>query len=106
MKSLNPGVISKAGLCIKLGRGHWHACVGTWGRETRDLGTSSMERGDMWDGDAGRQIQGRGGRRDVNEYLSQYLFLRKYVLFMVNIRFHRLELLWTPYDVYTKYSRT
>ena len=53
------------------GRGHWDACVGTWGGETRDLGTSSMGRGDVWDGDAGRQIQGRGGRRDVNEYLSQ-----------------------------------
>ena len=45
----------------------------TRGRETRDLGTSSMGRGDVWDGDgdgdgdgdAGRQIQGRG---DVNEY--------------------------------------
>ena len=29
---------------------------------TRTLGTSSMGRGDVWDGDAGRQIQGRGGR--------------------------------------------
>ena len=38
------------------GRGHWDACVGTWdwGRVTRDLGTSSMGRGDVWDGDAGR----------------------------------------------------
>ena len=36
-------------------RGHWDACVGTWGRETKDLqGTASMRRGDMWDGDAGR----------------------------------------------------
>ena len=34
----------------------------TRGRETRDLGTSSMGRRDVWDGDAGRQIQGRGGR--------------------------------------------
>ena len=25
-------------LCIKLGRGHWDPCVGTWGREMRDLG--------------------------------------------------------------------
>ena len=39
--------------------------LGTWERETRDLGTSSMVRGDAWDGDAGRQIQ---GRRDVNDY--------------------------------------
>ena len=45
-------------------RGHWDVCVGlvTRGRETRDLGTSSMGRGDVWDADAGRQIQGRGGR--------------------------------------------
>ena len=28
---------------------------------TRTLGTSSMGHGDVWDGDAGRQIQGRGG---------------------------------------------
>ena len=27
--------------------------LGTWGRETRDLGTSSMGRGDVWDGNAG-----------------------------------------------------
>ena len=31
-------------------------------RETRDLETSSMGRGNVWDGDAGRQIQGRTGR--------------------------------------------
>ena len=24
-----------------------------WGREGRDVGTSSMRRGDVWDGDAG-----------------------------------------------------
>ena len=35
------------------GRGHWDACVGNWGRETRELGTSSMGRKDEWDGDAG-----------------------------------------------------
>ena len=33
----------------------------------------------------------------------RYLFLRENVLFMVNIRFHRPEPHWTPYDVYTKY---
>ena len=43
------------------GRGHWDACVGTWGRERNDLGTSIMRRGDLWDRDAGRQIQGRTG---------------------------------------------
>ena len=43
--------------------GHWDACVGTCDSET-----SSMGRGDVWDGDVGRQIQGRRGRGDVNEY--------------------------------------
>ena len=35
------------------GQGHWDACVGTWdlGRVGRDVGTSSMGRGDVWDGD-------------------------------------------------------
>ena len=57
-------------LCIKLGRGQGDGDIGTrmWGlvtrgRETRALGTSSIGRGDLWDGDAGGQIQGRGGRR-------------------------------------------
>ena len=52
-------------LCIKLGQGQGDGDIGTRvtrGRETRDLGTSSMGRGDVWNGDAGRQIQGRGGR--------------------------------------------
>ena len=35
--------------------------LGIWGRETRDLRTSSMGRRDVWDGDAGRQKQGRRG---------------------------------------------
>ena len=50
------------------GRGHCDACSGnfeSWKRETKDLGTSSMGRGDEWGGDAGRQIR---GRRDVNDY--------------------------------------
>ena len=53
-----------ARLCIKLGREEGDGDIGTrvWGlvtlgRETRDLGTSSMGRGDVWDGDVGRQIQ-------------------------------------------------
>ena len=44
-------------MCIELGWGHWDACVGglgNWGRETKDLGTSSMGRGDVWDRDRGR----------------------------------------------------
>ena len=54
------------------GRGHGDACVGTWGlgRETRDLGTSSMGRGDVWDGDVGLETQGRRGRGDDNDYQS------------------------------------
>ena len=35
----------------------------TWGRETGILGTSSMGRSDVWDGDTGTQ-----GARDVNDY--------------------------------------
>ena len=31
-----------------------------WGRETRDLRTSRMGRRDVWDGDQGSEIQGRG----------------------------------------------
>ena len=45
------------------GRGHRDACVGTWGRETRDLGTSSMGRGDV-----GTSKTGTQGTRDVNDY--------------------------------------
>ena len=57
-------------LCIQVGRGQgdgdgdigtrvWG--LGTWGRETRDLRTSSMGRGDVWDGDRGRQKLGCRG---------------------------------------------
>ena len=47
-------------LCIKVGRGQGDGDVGTrvwglgtWGRETRDLRTSSMGRGDVKYGDEG-----------------------------------------------------
>ena len=50
------------------GRGHRDACVGTWGRETRELRTSCMERGDVWDGDAGTSKTGTQGTGDVNDY--------------------------------------
>ena len=52
------------------GRGCGDACVGTlvWGRETRDLRTSSMGRGDVWDGDTGTLNQGCRGCRDDNDY--------------------------------------
>ena len=55
-------------LCIKVGQGQGDGDMGThvWefgtsGCESRDLGTSRMGRGDMWDGDVGRQKQGRRG---------------------------------------------
>ena len=40
--------------------------LGTWGRETRDLSTLSMGRGDVWD--AGTSKTGTQGTRDVNNY--------------------------------------
>ena len=56
-------------LCIKVGRGQGYGEIGThvwgfgtWGRETRDLRTSSMGRADVWDGDAGTSKQGCRGR--------------------------------------------
>ena len=62
-------------LRIKVGRGQGDGDIGTrvwglgtWGRETRDLRTSSMGRGDVWDGDAGTSNTGTQGTRDVNDY--------------------------------------
>ena len=62
-------------LCKKVGRGQGYGDIGTrvwglgtWGRETRDLRTSSMGRGDVWDGDAGTSKTGMQGTRDVNDY--------------------------------------
>ena len=67
--------LSEGGLCIKVGRGQGDKDIGTrvwglgtWGRETRDLRTSTMGRGDVWDGDAGTSNTGTQGRRDVNDY--------------------------------------
>ena len=61
-------------LCIKVGRGQGDGDIatrvwglGTRGRETRDLRTSSMERGDVWDGDAGTSNTGTQGTQDVND---------------------------------------
>ena len=34
--------------------------MGTCGREGRDAGTSSMERGDVWDGDVGTSNRDAG----------------------------------------------
>ena len=63
------------GLCIKVGRGQGDGDIGTrvwglgnWGRETRDLRTSSIGRGDVWDGDTGTSNTGTQGMRNVNDY--------------------------------------
>ena len=62
-------MIIRERLCIKVGRGQedgdmgtrvWG--LGTWGRETRDMTTSSMGRGDIWDGDAGTSKTGTQAR--------------------------------------------
>ena len=42
-------------LCIKVGRGHWDACVGTW-----ELGTRDERLGDIKYGTRGCVGQGRG----------------------------------------------
>ena len=62
-------------LCIKVGRGQGYGDIGmlvwglgTWRRETRDLRTSSMGGGDVWDGDAGTSKTAVQGTRDVNDY--------------------------------------
>ena len=55
----SPVYLPISGLCIKLGRGQGDRGIGTrvcgdlGHGETRDLGTSSMGRGDVWDGNAG-----------------------------------------------------
>ena len=47
--------------------------LGTWGRETRDLRTSSMGRGDVWGGDVKNRDTGDAGcerllqKSEVNE---------------------------------------
>ena len=43
------------GLCIKLGRGHWDAYVGTWDLGTRDAGLEDNKYGTR-----GRVRRGRG----------------------------------------------
>ena len=61
------------GLCIKVGREQGDGGIrtrvgglGTGGRETRDLRTSSMGRGD-----AGTSNTGTQGTQDVNDYCSE-----------------------------------
>ena len=57
-------------LCIKVGRGHWDAFVGTWDLGTRDEGLEDIKYGTR-----GRVGRGRGtsntgtqGTRDANNY--------------------------------------
>ena len=62
-------------LCIKVGRGQGDGDIGTrvwglgtWGRDTRNLRTSSVGRKDVWDGDTGTSKTGTQGTRHVNDY--------------------------------------
>ena len=75
IKQLQANQLALTRLCIKVGRGQgdgdfgtrvWG--LGTYGRETRDLRTSSVGRGDVWDGDAGTSNTGTQRTRDVNNY--------------------------------------
>ena len=50
-------------LCIKVGRGHGDACVGT-----RDVGTRDEGLEDIKYGTRGRVERGRGGCGDDNDY--------------------------------------
>ena len=62
--------------------------LGTWGRETRDLRTSSMGRGEVWDGDAGTSNTGRwgrgmwiiiakvGGKCDISHFPREYVLVK------------------------------
>ena len=52
---------SKKGLCIKVGWGHWDACVGTWGHQVWDVETCGTRKREVKDRDAG----------DVNDQLQK-----------------------------------
>ena len=45
--------------------------LGTWGRETRDLRTSSMGRRDVWDREAEMSKTGTQVTPDVNDYCKR-----------------------------------
>ena len=59
--------------------------LGTWGRETGDLRTSSMGCGDAWDGDAGTSKTGTKGTLDVNDYHKRSEVNAISVTFLVNM---------------------
>ena len=88
-------VVYKSGTGTR-GLGHRNACVGTWdlgGRETRDLRTSSMGRGDVWDGDVGTSNTGTQGTRDVNNWLQKSEVNAISVTLIVNMFWWRLPTL-------------
>ena len=74
------------------GRGHGDACVGTWDLGTRDEGLEdiSMERGDVWDGDAGNSNTGMQGMimiiSKVRGECDVSFFVK--ICYLVNIRYH------------------
>ena len=75
IRVVNPQKEKCKRLCIKVGRGQRDRDIGTrvwglgtWGRETRHLRTSSMGRGDVQDGDSGTSNTGTQGTRTVNNY--------------------------------------
>ena len=55
-------------LCIKVGRGHRDACVGTWDLGTQDEGLGDIKYGTWGHGDTGTSNTGTQGTRDVNDY--------------------------------------
>ena len=54
--------VCRMGLCIKVGRGHRDACVGTWDLRTRDEGLEDIKYGTRGRVGRGRQKQGRRGQ--------------------------------------------
>ena len=75
VKSPPHALLPPSRLCIKVGRGQGDGDIGTrvlglgtWGSETKDLRTSSMGRGDVWDRDAGTSNTETQGTRDVTNY--------------------------------------
>ena len=91
------------GLCLKLGRGHWNACVGTCDSGMRDEGLRVIKYGTR-----GRVGRGRGtlntgtrGTRDVNDYCDKCDFShfpREYVL----VKATHPTLLTVPPCLFTK----
>ena len=69
------------GLCIKVGRGHWDTCLGTWDWGTQDEGLGDIKHGtpDVKYRDAGDVgtlmiIAKVGGKCDISHFPPEYLF--------------------------------